>query len=85
MGVVGDADPARLRDPFQPRGDVDAVAEDIVVVDDDVADMNADAEVEPSIRATLAFRSAMPASTSKAQRTASTTLANSTSRPSPVV
>jgi hypothetical protein len=34
---------------------------------------------------TEAFRSAMPACTSVAQRTASTTLENSTSRPSPVV
>jgi hypothetical protein len=42
MCVVGDADTAVLRDPFQPGGDVDAIAKDVVVVDDDVADMNAD-------------------------------------------
>ncbi len=35
--------------PSEPRGDVDAVAENIVVVDDDVADMDADAEFDPLI------------------------------------
>ena len=39
----GNADAARLRQPFKPRGDVDAVAEDIVVLDDDVAQIDADA------------------------------------------
>jgi hypothetical protein len=45
--VVGDADAARLRDPLKTRGDIDSIAEDIVVVDDDVADVNADAEFDP--------------------------------------
>ena len=39
---VGDRDPARLGKAFDAGGDVDAVAEDVVAVDDDVADMNAD-------------------------------------------
>ena len=47
MGVVGDADAAGVGDPLQPRGDIDAVAENIVVIDDDVADMDADAEFDP--------------------------------------
>jgi hypothetical protein len=49
LRVVGDADAAGLRDPLQPRGDVDPVAKDIVVVDDDVTDMNADAEFDPVV------------------------------------
>jgi hypothetical protein len=32
----GDADPARLGDPLQPRGDVDAVAVNVAVFDDHV-------------------------------------------------
>ena len=47
MGVVGDADAARLSNSFQPRRDVDAVAKDIIFIDDDVADVNADAEFDP--------------------------------------
>jgi hypothetical protein len=35
--------------PSGPRCDVDAVAKDIVVVDDDVADVNADPEFDPEI------------------------------------
>ena len=47
MGIVGDADAARLSNSLQPRRDVDAVTKDIVFIDDDVADMNADAEFDP--------------------------------------
>jgi hypothetical protein len=35
--------------PFQPRSDVDAVAENIVVIDDDVTDVNADAKFDPLV------------------------------------
>ena len=49
IGIVGDADTARLGDALEPRGDVDAVAEDIVVVDDDVADVDADAKFDPLV------------------------------------
>jgi len=41
--------PPGFRDAFQPRGDVDAIAKDIVVVDDDVADVNADAEFDSGV------------------------------------
>ena len=85
IGVIGDANAARLGDAFQPRRDVDAVAEDVVAVDDDVADIDADAELDPVSCGTSAFCAAMPRWTSTAQRTASTALANSTSMPSPVV
>ena len=34
---------------FQPGGDIDAVAENVVIVDDDVADMDADAKCDAAI------------------------------------
>src|SRR5258708_7950992 len=45
--VVRDANATRLRNPFKASGDVDAVAKDIVVIDDDVADVDADAKFDP--------------------------------------
>src|SRR5262249_20268494 len=45
-----DADPAGLRQSFQSRGDIDAVAVDVVAVDDDVADIDADPELDPRLR-----------------------------------
>ena len=44
---AADADPARLGQRLQARGDVDTVAEDVVPIDDDVADIDADAKVDP--------------------------------------
>jgi len=41
--------PQRLGNALQPRGNVDAIAKDIVVVDDDVADVNAYAKFDPYI------------------------------------
>jgi hypothetical protein len=49
VSVVGDTDAARLCNYLQPHGDVDAIAENIVVIDDDVADMDADAEFDPLV------------------------------------
>ena len=46
VSVIRDADAAGVRDAFEASRDVDAVAEDVVVVDDDVADMNADAKLD---------------------------------------
>ena len=67
---------------FEPRGDVDAVAEDVVAVDDHVAEIDADAELDALALCRMpALRSAMPCWTSTAQRTASTTLANSDQQP----
>ena len=86
MSVIGDAHAARLGYPFEPRRDVDAVAEDVVIVDDDVADVDTDPEFDPDIlRYVWLFCPAMPRWISIAQRAASTALANSTSMPSPVV
>jgi hypothetical protein len=42
IGVVRNANAARLGNAFQPGGDVDAIAKDIVVVYDDIADMDTD-------------------------------------------
>ena len=44
--VPADADPARLGQAFQPRRDIDAVAIDVVALDDDVAEIDADAELD---------------------------------------
>ena len=49
IGVVGDADAARLGNAFQTRCDIHTVTEDIVVVDDDVPDVDADPQFDPLI------------------------------------
>ena len=41
-----DADPARFGQGFETRRDIDTVAEDVVLVDDDVAEIDADAEID---------------------------------------
>ena len=46
--VINDA--AWYADSLEARRDVDAIAEKIVVVDDDVADVNADAKFDPELR-----------------------------------
>ena len=42
-----DANPAGLGQGFEPGGDVDPVAENVAVLDDDIADIDADAEFDP--------------------------------------
>ena len=49
IGCGREADAAGLRDAFQTRSDVDAVAEDVVTVGEDVTDIDADAELQPPI------------------------------------
>ncbi len=44
-----DADATRLGQRFEAGGDVDAVAEDVAFIDDDVADIDADAELDAPI------------------------------------
>ena len=81
-----DADAAGVGQRFQPRGDVHAVAEDVAVVaDDDLADVDADAILDPFRRGRPSLKAAIRRCISLAQRTASMTLANSISSPSPVV
>jgi hypothetical protein len=43
-----DADLAALDQPLEPSSDVHAVAEDVVVLDHDVADIDADPEAHPA-------------------------------------
>src|ERR1043166_9625745 len=50
IGVIGDADPAGLCNALESRGNIDAIAEDVVVIDDDVADMDADADFDAAVR-----------------------------------
>src|SRR5271155_2505051 len=47
--IVGDANATGLCNAFKARCDVDAVAEDIIVIDDYVADMNPDSEFDPQV------------------------------------
>jgi hypothetical protein len=49
VGGGREADAAGLGNAFQPRGDVDAVAENVVAVGEHVADIDTDAELEPPI------------------------------------
>ena len=44
------ADTARVRQSFQTSGHVHAVAENVAILDDDVADIDADAELDPAVR-----------------------------------
>ena len=46
---AGDGEPAGLGQRLEPRRDVDAVAVDVAALDDDVAEIEADAEVEPAV------------------------------------
>src|SRR5208283_5455800 len=51
IGVLGKTDRARLADALQSRGNVDAVAHEIAVaLLDDVAQMNAHAELDAALR-----------------------------------
>jgi hypothetical protein len=46
MSRVGDEHPAGIGEGLDPRGDVDAVAIEIVALDDDVAEIDADAQLD---------------------------------------
>jgi hypothetical protein len=48
---VGDEHPAGIGQGFDPRGDVDAVAIEVVALDDHVAEVDADAQFDVVIRA----------------------------------
>ena len=49
VGIIRNTNPARLRDGFEARRDVDAVAEYVPVVLDNIPDINADPELNPII------------------------------------
>jgi hypothetical protein len=46
VSVVGDADAARLSNSLQPHRNIDPVTKDIVLFDNDITDVNADAEFD---------------------------------------
>jgi hypothetical protein len=46
MGRARNCNATGLRNPFQTRGDIDSVPKNIVVIDDDVANVNADAKLD---------------------------------------
>ena len=50
LNPLGDADPAGFGDAFQTRSDVDPVPEDVVVVENDIALMDANPELDAPIR-----------------------------------
>src|SRR5437879_13061649 len=47
--VVGDANAARLRDPLKAHRNIDRITKDVVIVDNDIPDVNADAELDPLV------------------------------------
>ena len=49
VGVVGHADATRFCDSLKTCGNVDTVAENVVVIDDDVADVNAYSKCNPFV------------------------------------
>ena len=50
MDRIGDEHPAGIGQGFDPRGDVDAVAIEIVALDDHVAEIDADAQFDAVVR-----------------------------------
>jgi hypothetical protein len=55
MDHVGNADPARFRDGFETGGNVDPVAVNVLALDDNVTEMDADAEQQLSVFGRVAF------------------------------
>jgi hypothetical protein len=47
--IVGNAKPARLCDPFETYCNIDAVTKDIILCDDNITDVNADAKFDPFV------------------------------------
>jgi hypothetical protein len=47
LRIVRDADAAGLCDPFKPCRNINAVAKDVIVIEDDVTDVNTNAEFDP--------------------------------------
>ena len=79
------ADAARFRQTFQPCGDVDAISQNVVSINNNVSEIDADAVVDAPLLRNVSLTPAIACCTSTAHFTASTTLGNSTNTPSPVV
>ena len=47
VSIVGNADSTRLCDPFETHRNIDPVTKDVVVFDNNISDVNADAKFDP--------------------------------------
>ena len=47
MNIVGDADTARFSDPFETHCNINPITKDIIVFDNYITDVNADAKFDP--------------------------------------
>ena len=79
-----DANPAWSGQLLQPGCDVHPFAISILAVDDHLADVDPDADIEPFLLRHGAIALAIPRCRDTAHSTASTTLPNSARRPSPI-
>jgi len=79
-----DIDAARLGKRLEPRRNIDAVAENVATLDDDVVEIDPDAERNSPCGQQSLVHCATASRKAAAQRTASTTLSNSMSTASPV-
>ena len=50
MDGIGDEHPAGIGQGFDPRGDIDAVAVEVVALDDHIAEIDADAQFDAVVR-----------------------------------
>ena len=80
----GDADSAGLGKRLQSRRNVDAIAIDVVVFNNDIAEIDADSDHDGRLMRFASGDEAPERCTESAQFTASTTLPNSTMVPSPI-
>ena len=49
MSIFGNANPTRLCDPFETHRNIHPITKDIVVCDDNIADVNADSKFDPFV------------------------------------
>jgi hypothetical protein len=49
VSIIGNANPTRLCDPFETHCDIHPITKDIIVCDDDVANVNANAKFDPLV------------------------------------
>src|SRR5207245_10628522 len=49
VSVVGDANTTRFCDPFEPNCNINAITKDIIVCDDNITEVNADAKFDPLV------------------------------------
>src|SRR5204862_7574920 len=49
VSIVGNANPTRLCDPFETHRNIDPITKDIIVCDDNITDVNADAKFDPLV------------------------------------